>query len=154
MPMLFDRACDAPNRSRITECLSPSVKPDEETRNAKEDPNWKTNVPAAMNKQLVKIQHIRDEEKFKRLRDEWKSRKSHSSCVEEVILHTAYLHIIGMGPKAIPFILAELEKEIDHWFPALHAITEARPVPERYHGNMKQMAAAWLKWARKQGYRW
>lgn len=92
-------------------------------------------------------------EKFIRLRDEWKARKSHSSSVETHILHSAYLRIIGMGVEALPFILAELDvKRLDHWFPALSAITEANPVPEQDEGRMHKMAEAWVKWGIQNGY--
>ena len=59
-----------------------------------------------------------------------------------------------MGPDVVPFILAELEKEMGHWFPALYAITEADPVPEEDRGNMKKMRDAWLAWGKAQNYRW
>lgn len=93
------------------------------------------------------------EKKFIRLRDEWKSRKSHSSSVESHILHPAYLRIIGMGVDALPFIFAELDaKRLDHWFPALQAITEASPVPERDEGRISKMAEAWVEWGKQNGY--
>ena len=95
------------------------------------------------------------ERKFNRLRDEWKSRKkSRSACVEEAVMHPAYLRMIGMGSDAIPLILAELEKETDHWFCALYAISEADPVPEESRGKMRKMVAAWIEWGKNQGYRW
>ena len=59
-----------------------------------------------------------------------------------------------MGSDAIPFILAELEREIDHWFCALYAITEADPVPEENRGNMKKMVAAWIEWGKMKGHKW
>ena len=93
-------------------------------------------------------------EKFQRLAAEWKSIKTHSSCVEDLVLNDAYLRIVGMGPAALPLILADLEKEPAHWFPALYAITETDPVPERAQGNMQEMTAAWIDWGKEHGYRW
>lgn len=94
------------------------------------------------------------EEKFRRLVVEWKARKSHSSCIEDMALHIAYQRIIGMGPEAVPLILAELEKEPDHWFWALYAITEADPVPEEDRGNLRKMAAAWIRWGKENWHQW
>jgi len=94
------------------------------------------------------------QERFRRLVADWKSRKSHSACVEELALHLAYQRIIGMGPDAVPLILAELEREPDYWFWALYAITEADPVPPADRGNIGKMAQAWIEWGKKQGYRW
>src|SRR5262249_17351128 len=51
------------------------------------------------------------ERKFRRLASEWKLRRSHAACVEEAIVHSAYLRIIGMGLQAIPLIMAELERQ-------------------------------------------
>jgi len=54
-----------------------------------------------------------------------------------------------MGDVAIPLILAELRSEgdePDHWFWALHAITDTDPVKEEDRGNIVKMGAAWLKW--------
>lgn len=104
------------------------------------------------NKSFAKELAVR--ERFRRLSQEWKARKSHVACVEDAILHPAYLRIIGMGSDAVPLILAELERELDHWFPALYAITEAEPVAEADQGKMSRMATAWLEWGRANGFRW
>jgi hypothetical protein len=94
------------------------------------------------------------EDRFRRLAAEWRARPRHTSRVEDMALHPAYQRIIGMGDPAVPLILAELEKEPDHWFWALAAITEADPVPEPARGNLAQMAEAWTAWGKGQGYRW
>ena len=92
-------------------------------------------------------------EKFVRLRDEWKSEKTHTSSVEARILHPAYLRIIGMGWEAVSLILTELdEQRLDHWFPALYAITEANPVPAQDAGQMRKMAEAWVRWGKQNGH--
>ena len=66
----------------------------------------------------------------------------------------AYQSIIGMGPAAVPLLLRELESNLDNWFWALKAITEADPVPESIRGDGAAMAQAWLAWAKQYGYRW
>lgn len=67
----------------------------------------------------------------------------------------AYQRIIGMGPDAVPLILAQLEAEgddPDQWFWALRAITAANPVKPEDQGNTVKMAEAWLRWAKHEGY--
>jgi hypothetical protein len=79
---------------------------------------------------------------------------AHLSSVREVVLHPAYLQIVGMGPRAVPWLLRELEHEPGHWFWALRAITQEDPVIPENRGMIAQMAQDWLRWARGTGLRW
>jgi hypothetical protein len=63
-----------------------------------------------------------------------------------------YQQIIGMGDRALPLILSELQREPDHWFWALEAITQENPVPPEAAGRVRQMADAWLMWGKQHGY--
>ena len=63
-----------------------------------------------------------------------------------------YQRIIGMGPAAVPLILEELQREPDHWFWALEAITQEDPVPAAARGKIGDMADAWIAWGKQQGY--
>jgi hypothetical protein len=92
------------------------------------------------------------EEKFQELAREWKAAGRSHSLVRNIAMHAAYQQIIGMGKPAIPLILAELEKELDHWFWALEAITGQNPVPEESKGNLEEMARSWLQWGRDHKY--
>ena len=56
----------------------------------------------------------------------------------------AYQQIIGMGAEALPFIFRELQKEPDHWFWALHAITGENPVSKNAAGDLKAMTSTGL----------
>jgi hypothetical protein len=99
------------------------------------------------------IERTWHQDKFNRLADEWKRETYHLSKIKDKVAHLAYQKIIGMGPAAIPFILADLaEKGPNHWFLALHAITEENPVPKDQPGNIVVMTEAWLKWGREKGY--
>ena len=69
-----------------------------------------------------------------------------------MIKHPAYECIIKMGPTAIPIILKELDREVDHWFPALHVLAGVDPIPEDNKGNVSAMAEAWRNWGRSEGY--
>lgn len=89
---------------------------------------------------------------FQRLTLKWKSERRGSSSTATLAMHPAYQQIIGMGEDAVPLILADLQRGVDHWFWALKAITRENPVPDEDRGNLKKMAAAWLDWGRAKGY--
>lgn len=84
----------------------------------------------------------------------WKDERGPSSSTTELALCPSYQRIIGLGPAVVPFLLRELEREPDHWFWALKAITGADPVPEASRGKLREMARLWVEWGRRQGYRW
>ena len=92
------------------------------------------------------------ENEFERLATMWKSERRASSSSTGLSMHPAYQRIIGMGEKVLPFIFADLQREPDHWFWALRAITDENPVPSESRGNVQEMANAWLDWGRKKGY--
>ena len=89
---------------------------------------------------------IRNE--FNRLVDEWKTGRRRGADVAQMTAHPAYQQIVGMGERAIPLILEELERQADHWFPALHELTGTSPVPEESKGNLAKMRQAWLDWGK------
>jgi hypothetical protein len=93
-------------------------------------------------------------ERFNGLAARWKRERGPHSSSARLASHPAYQEIIGLGPAIVPLLLQELEREPDHWFRALHALTGANPIPEASQGKVREMAAAWLHWAREQGYRW
>jgi hypothetical protein len=83
---------------------------------------------------------------------EWKATRGHASSVTKMAKNPAYERIIAMGEPAIPLILTELRREPDHWFPALHAITGANPIPTESRGKLGEMMKAWLDWGKEHGY--
>ena len=93
---------------------------------------------------------MRDE--FNRLVSEWKSGRQRGADVAQMVSHPAYQQIIGLGEQAIPLILEELEREIDHWFPALRELAGTSPVPEESRGNLAKMRDAWLNWGKDEAY--
>jgi hypothetical protein len=106
------------------------------------DPAHETNGDSAI---------ARNEQKFVRLRDDWKQKRGPDSSAARLAMHPSYLKIIGMSPDAIPFLLRELENQPDLWFVALRSITETDPVPDAIRGNVNAMAEAWLQWGKDQG---
>lgn len=92
-------------------------------------------------------------ENFIKLANQWRIETKHMSLMSDIISHTAYQQIIGMGKDAIPLILEELSKEPEHWFWALRCITRVNPIKQEDRGRIKKMATAWLNWGRQHGYR-
>ena len=89
---------------------------------------------------------------FAALVQSWERDTRFSSSSVEMAMHPAYQRIIGMGTAAIPFILAELEREPGHWFWALKSISGDDPVPETARGKLPAMTRLWLEWGRRHGY--
>lgn len=92
------------------------------------------------------------EPEFNRLMLEWKTTRRATSSTTAIVTHPAYQRIIGLGRPALPLILRELSRELDHWFWALKAISGDDPVPPEHIGRMRQMAKDWIEWGRKHGY--
>ena len=95
-----------------------------------------------------------DQAEFDRLSRTWLDETRITSSLTRMTRHHAYQEIIQMGPRAIPPMLRDLEREPKMWGPALHAITKATPVPREDAGKVARVAAAWLKWAKDNGYEW
>ena len=85
-------------------------------------------------------------ERFDELKDDWKSKTRHLSNTAQISLVFSYQQIIGMGPAVVPLILAELEREPDHWFWALEAITGECPIPQCDAGDVEASALACITW--------
>lgn len=88
-------------------------------------------------------------ERFAFLVTAWKTeRNGLSSDPSQWAMCLSYQKIIGMGPEIIPLILTELERSPDHWFWALHVLTDADPVKANHRGVFKFMVKDWLSWGR------
>jgi adenine-specific DNA-methyltransferase len=94
------------------------------------------------------------ETQFAELTARWKDETRFSSKMKTISEHPAYRKIVAMGDKAVPLILADLEKNGGAWFMALREITGVSPVPKENRGKVKDMASAWIAWGRERGYRW
>jgi hypothetical protein len=92
--------------------------------------------------------------RFSDLKRQWKESAARLHSGSEMFLHPAYQMIIGMGKQVLPLILRDLERDLDHWFWALKAITGADPCTDDMRGNLSAMRTTWLDWASKQGFRW
>jgi len=91
---------------------------------------------------------------FRTHADRWKMETQHSSSVTKMLAHPSYLRIIGLsrystGTEIERLLLEELEREPDHWFPALAAVTGEDPVQPG--DDFDQAVHAWLEWGRRKG---
>ncbi len=90
------------------------------------------------------------------LLSEWHKERGITSSSTDMVMCYSYQRIIGMGEKAVPLLLEQIEREgeqPDHWFYALRMLTGKNPVPKEARGNLKKMAQIWLEWARAK-YDW
>ncbi len=94
------------------------------------------------------------EKKFQQLAAIWRAETSYLSSSTAIVNHPAYQEIIHMGPPVVPLLLRDLEREPARWFSALHALTGANPMEPADRGKVAQIAEAWLRWGRANGYTW
>src|SRR5258708_5461853 len=78
-------------------------------------------------------------QEFDSLAAQWKRERGATSMARRMAEHPSYRRIVAMGDRAVPLILADLERQPDHWFIALHEITGASPVPEESRGRLNEM---------------
>jgi hypothetical protein len=89
-------------------------------------------------------------ERFCQLAHRWEDETRFLSSVQEIAMHEAYQHIIGLGRQAIPLILTRLKERPALWFWALNAITGENPADNE--DTIKGAAQAWLEWGIRRGY--
>jgi hypothetical protein len=134
--------------------LWPGNEPDTYWQNER---GWGCEAPALSQYELFAEEFCIDSGAvFRQLVDEWRAERGARSSTTEILLSRAYQSIIGLGEKAVPLILAEMESEgddPDQWFYALQVLTHANPVIEDDEGDFQAMARAWINWARRR-YVW
>jgi hypothetical protein len=92
------------------------------------------------------------EPQFKRLAAQWQTESEFMSSMTDMVMLPSYQRIIGLGREAVPLLLRELERQPDYWFWALQAVTGHDPVNAADRGDLRKMSAAWLVWAKREGY--
>jgi len=125
---------------------------------AEENPVWRTatvtrkQAYVATPKQLsleFNLEHL-----FESLATQWHEDTEHMSNLNKACKHFAYQQIIGMGKVApnliLPLILRELKSRPDHWFWALHEITNQDPA--QADDDFDSAVEAWLTWGMRKGY--
>ena len=90
-----------------------------------------------------------------RLLARWREETAYLSSSTAIVGHPKYLELIALGPVALPFLFRDLEQTGDgHLSKALQAITGADPIPAGERGQIRKIAATWLRWARENGHQW
>jgi hypothetical protein len=90
---------------------------------------------------------------FSGLVEAWKRETSLSSSTRRKYASEHYRKIIGMGRKAVPLIVRQIELEGAtpyHWWDALRELTGHDPVPPEAGGDIRSVARCWIEWARQQ----
>ena len=90
--------------------------------------------------QASTVRHSLLEQKFNQLAKQWKAETAILSILSKKVIHPAYQRIIGMGDNVIPFLMKELERQPNHWFWALRAITGTNPIKPENRGRVNRMA--------------
>jgi len=137
---------DASEQFAFVQTLEATIKPD---TNEVVLRNPKDNRSIKLKAKTEAETHIKPE--FENLVKVWKKATVHYSFVRQKIVHPAYLRIVGMGEKAIPFILQELkERPSASWFPALEAISgnDAAQAAK----TVDEAVQSWLNWGKQQSY--
>ncbi len=88
-------------------------------------------------------------QEFEKYADIWRRETRGMPFLITRVTHWAYQRIIGLGPKVLPLILRELERETDHWYWALNAISGEDPAEGVE--DFEEAAARWLEWGRATG---
>lgn len=91
---------------------------------------------------------------FAALVRQWQAACGHLSSTTKRVKHKAFRTVVAMGRPAIPLLLEQLTREPNDWDLALAEITGEPPAPPDDAGKMAEVAAAWLTWGAKRGYRW
>ena len=89
---------------------------------------------------------------FDLLAAEWQEQTAFLSSPNTIAEHPAYQAILGMGERAIPMILRDLQKTQAEWFWALRFIARESPVKPENRGNIDAMTADWLDWGKRHHY--
>lgn len=88
---------------------------------------------------------------FTLLMEEWDRDTSLSSSLGEIYAHPALQRIIGMGRRALPWILEDLKTSDRFWFSALREIAKHDPCLEEDAGDFARMRDRWIEWGASNG---
>lgn len=76
------------------------------------------------------------------------------SLSERIVKNQYYKNIINLGPRILPFIFKDMQKEPYYWFEALEQLIKPKidPIAAQHYGNMEKMTNDWLNWAKENNY--
>lgn len=90
-------------------------------------------------------------EAFKQLVDEIELKYGAQSNLQRLLFSEEYMAVIGMGPRVVPLLLADLKSGNTPWFWALKAITREDVGSDVGPGDFRSLREAWLSWGASKG---
>ena len=81
---------------------------------------------------------------FEEYAEAWERETLYASSAGMVVSNLNYQRIIGLGPQAVPLIIARLRHDVGHWFWALSAIVGVDQAAGTE--TLEDARAAWLRW--------
>ncbi len=95
------------------------------------------------------------EQRFQGLLQRWRDETALLSSSTALTAHQAYQDMIALGQPVLPLLFRELEGSHDgHLSAALAALTGVSPVAPEDRGRIREVAEAWLRWGRENGFSW
>lgn len=88
---------------------------------------------------------------FDALATRWRRETGGLSVVSARYEHPAMQQILAMGREVVPEILRRIEREPDHWHPALAMLTGESPFAPGEKVTVSQACARWVAWGRAHG---
>lgn len=107
--------------------------------------------------EAIEVPDAEIEQRFAALVSECRHDNQYSSKLKTTLEHPAFREIVAMGTRAVPLLLACLERnDGSRWTPilALGVITGTDPVPDGSASTLDATVTAWIRWGREHGYRW
>ncbi len=83
----------------------------------------------------------------------WLSDTLYHSSISEIVRHSAFEKLVGMGEYTLIFTLEKLiagDVRI-HWFPLLKKLAKFDPVPAADRGYIDRMTQHWVSWGKRSG---
>lgn len=88
---------------------------------------------------------------FKRLLEEVELKYGHQSSLQRLLFSEEYMAVIGLGPRVVPLLLADLKTGSTPWFWALKAVTRENIGEGVAGGDFRGLRQAWLAWGVSKG---
>jgi hypothetical protein len=107
---------------------------------------------SAQEEPAIQLEETQLKREFEMHAVKWYEETMYISSAVELVLHSSYQRIIGMGPAVLPLIFRDLKENERDWFWALSSITGTDPVAPEDAGNVPRMRAAWLSWGKQHEY--
>jgi hypothetical protein len=100
-------------------------------------------IREALNSQLSGV--------FKQLVEEIELKYGPQSSLQRLLFSEEYMAVIGMGPRVVPLLLADLKSGNTPWFWALKAITREDVGSDVGPGDFRSLREEWLAWGATKG---